>query len=87
MVARFAAREPDFAPGVGYRYSNTNYALLGYIIEAVTGSSYGEQLHRRIVRRAGLKMTRYGGAINPAKNEAHSTCTTAADGTRAMRKT
>lgn len=72
MVTRFAALKPDFAPGEGYRYSNTNYTLLGYIVEAVTGSPYGEQLNKRIVKRLGLNRTRYGGAINPAKNEARS---------------
>lgn len=72
MVARIAALKPDFSPGEGYRYSNTNYTLLGYIIEAVTGSSYGEQLNKRIVKRIGLQRTRYGGAINPAQNEARS---------------
>jgi CubicO group peptidase (beta-lactamase class C family) len=72
MLARFAVLKPDFAPGEGYRYSNTNYTLLGYIIEAVTDSPYGEQLNKRIVKRIGLKRTRYGGAINPAKNEARS---------------
>lgn len=72
MLARIAAFEPDFAPGAGYRYSNTNYTLLGYIVEAVTGSTYGEQLNKRIVRRVGLKGTRYGGGIDIANNEARS---------------
>jgi D-alanyl-D-alanine carboxypeptidase len=32
-------KEPDFEPGEGLRYSNTNYLLLGMIIEKVTSSN------------------------------------------------
>ena len=32
-------KEPYFAPGKGWRYSNTNYLLLAMIIEKVSGSS------------------------------------------------
>ena len=28
----------DFEPGQQYRYSNTNYTILGLVIEAVTGN-------------------------------------------------
>lgn len=72
MLARFEALKPEYAPGEKSTYSNTNYALLGYIIEAVTRSSYDVQLKKRITRKLGLKRTRYGGAINPARNEARS---------------
>ncbi len=33
-----------FEPGTGHEYSNTNYLVLGMILEKVTGSSYGELL-------------------------------------------
>ncbi len=35
-----------FTPGTGTQYSNTGYALLGVVIEHVTGLSYGEYLTR-----------------------------------------
>lgn len=72
MVARFEALKPEYAPGERSRYSNTGYVLLGYILEAVTRSSYDQQLRKRISRRIGLKRTRYGGAIHPARNDARS---------------
>ena len=39
----------DFEPGAGYAYSNTNYTLLGLVIEAVTGNPLSEELRRRIL--------------------------------------
>lgn len=72
MVARFAARKPDFAPGEKVAYSNANYVLLGYIVEAVTHSDYDTQLQKRIARKLGLQRTRFGGAVRTANDEAHS---------------
>lgn len=72
MLQRFAAMKPVFAPGERNAYSNANYALLGYIIESVTRSTYEQQLRKRITKPLGLRRTRVGGRMNPANNEAHS---------------
>ena len=72
MLARFASLQPDHAPGERSTYSNTNFALLGYIVEAVTKSTYAAQLERRITRKLRAKRTRFGGAIDAAKNDAQS---------------
>jgi CubicO group peptidase (beta-lactamase class C family) len=72
MSARFAAMKPDFAPGTKVSYSNANYALLGYILESVTRSTYDAQLQKRIARRIGLRRTRFGPSSRPRPNEAHS---------------
>lgn len=72
LLRRIAARPPQFAPGTARRYSNSNYLLLGYILEDVTASSYAEQLRRRIATRVGLRRTRVGGAVRPERNEARS---------------
>ena len=45
---------PDFQPGQAYAYSNTNYTLLGKVIEAVTGMSFEENLQTRIFDPAGM---------------------------------
>jgi D-alanyl-D-alanine carboxypeptidase len=34
-----------FAPGHGYRYSNTGYLLAGMVIEAATGTSWVQKMH------------------------------------------
>lgn len=62
----------DFTPGSRGEYSNSNYVLLGWIIEKVTGDTYASQLKKRITSRLALKDTYYGGKVNTAGNEAHS---------------
>jgi D-alanyl-D-alanine carboxypeptidase len=41
--------QPPFAPGEGWEYSDTNYIVLGMIIEKVGGASYYQQLRTRIL--------------------------------------
>lgn len=48
---------PYFAPGAGFHYSNTNYYLLGLIIEKVTGNSVGAEIQRLIAGPLGLADT------------------------------
>ncbi|GAA4081707.1 serine hydrolase domain-containing protein [Actinomadura miaoliensis] len=39
-----------FEPGARWDYSNTNYTLAAMLIERVTGRTYGEEIHRRILK-------------------------------------
>lgn len=48
---------PNFAPGERYEYCNTNYILLGLIIEKVTGGSYESGVNAGILEPLGLKDT------------------------------
>ncbi|MEV4939140.1 serine hydrolase domain-containing protein [Streptomyces zaomyceticus] len=48
---------PDFAPGTGWNYSNTNYVLAGMVIEKVTGRPYGKAVENRIVKPLKLRAT------------------------------
>lgn len=41
--------DPLDDPGASYSYANTNYTLLGMIIEAVTGNDAVAEIHRRIL--------------------------------------
>ena len=72
MVARIEAGTPAFAPGEKAAYSNSNYLLLGYIIQDITKKTYKENVASRIVNRIGLKSTYFYSKINPKKNEAYS---------------
>ncbi len=72
MMARFKNRELDFQPGEKNEYSNTNYILLGYLLEKIEERSYAEILEKRISAKLGLKNTYYGGLINPENNESVS---------------
>jgi D-alanyl-D-alanine carboxypeptidase len=48
---------PPFAPGEGWEYSDTNYIVLGMIIEQVARNSYYAELRKRILEPFGLKDT------------------------------
>lgn len=45
---------PLFAPGERYRYSNSNFTVLGLVVEAVTGNDLVSVIERRIRRPADL---------------------------------
>jgi D-alanyl-D-alanine carboxypeptidase len=51
------AHRPDNAPGAAWNYSNTNYILLGMVIEKVTHDSWVNQVTRRIIIPLGLRHT------------------------------
>jgi D-alanyl-D-alanine carboxypeptidase len=40
---------PSFAPGEGWAYSNTDYVLLGQILEQATGKTWREEVRNRII--------------------------------------
>ncbi|GAB3967346.1 serine hydrolase domain-containing protein [Streptomyces sparsus] len=49
--------EPAFPAGTRWAYSNTNYVLAGMIIEKITGRTWEQQVHDRILRPLGLRHT------------------------------
>jgi D-alanyl-D-alanine carboxypeptidase len=52
-----ADRERDFAPGTAYAYSNTDYILLGQVIESVTGQPWAQAVRQRVIDPLGLRDT------------------------------
>lgn len=62
----------DFEPGTMHVYSNTNYVLLGMILEKITKTSYSEALGKRITDKLGLGNTYCGSSTDLNKNEARS---------------
>lgn len=67
LVAVATRNPPRFRPGSDWSYSNTNYVLLGLLVEAVTEHTLGEELRARIIVPLGLRSTSYSGrtAIGP----------------------
>lgn len=49
--------KPLYPAGKGWGYSDTDYIVLGMIIEKVTGNTYYEELKRRVLEPFGLKDT------------------------------
>ena len=52
--------EPLFVPGSDYEYSNSNYLILGLIIEAVTGQTVGEVMREKFWNPLGLDEMYFG---------------------------
>ncbi len=59
LLDTFVRVGSSFEPGSRHQYSNTNFVLLGYILERVTGKRYEELLQKRIVRPLRLTATAY----------------------------
>jgi CubicO group peptidase (beta-lactamase class C family) len=50
LLAIFSNKPPDFQPGEKFSYSNSNYILLGCVIEEVAGRPYFEVVRERIFK-------------------------------------
>ncbi len=61
VVAVVVDQPSLFEPGSEFRYSNTNYVILGVLIEEVTGQQYHEVLRERIISPLGLSSTYLAG--------------------------
>ena len=72
MLSRIKTYDLDFEPGSNTAYSNTNYLLLGYIIETLDKTSYADVLKKRIMDKIGLDNTLYGGKVNTNNSESNS---------------
>jgi len=57
LVKLIARRPLRFEPGTSYGYSSDGYAVLGAIIEHVTGRSYWETLGEHVLDRVGMTET------------------------------
>ena len=58
LYQKIAAMPLDFQPGDQWRYSNSGYVLLGFLIHKVTGEFYGDFLQQRIFQPLGMSATR-----------------------------
>jgi D-alanyl-D-alanine carboxypeptidase len=61
LIAIAVARGPVAEPGSGYHYANTNYLLIGEIIEKVTSRPWYAEVRSRILAPLGLEHTGYAG--------------------------
>lgn len=67
----FFKNEPmDFDPGEKYKYNNSGYFLLGYIIEKVSGISYPKFIQERIFDKINMNSSYYGSHTKLIKNRA-----------------
>ncbi|MEE9361848.1 MAG: serine hydrolase domain-containing protein [Cellulophaga sp.] len=67
----FFKNEPmDFAPGEQFKYNNSGYIILGYIIEKVSGQNYASFVEENIFKRIGMTSSFYASHKNVIKNRA-----------------
>jgi CubicO group peptidase (beta-lactamase class C family) len=59
LVARFRDKPLDFQPGEKWNYSNSGYALLGYLIEKISGQSYKDFVTENIFKPLGMNDSGY----------------------------
>ena len=52
-----SAKPPTFEPGTSWSYSNTNYTLIGLVIERAAGKSWRAQVRERVLQPLALSNT------------------------------
>jgi len=57
IINEFKRAQYNFTPGTRWEYSNSNYFLLGYIVEKVSGKRYSDYLQKNIIQKARLTNT------------------------------
>lgn len=70
LIDSFKDRDPDFAPGERMAYSNSNYILLGAILEKVTGLPLSAAVQDLVLRPLGLGRTFYDEELTPIPGRA-----------------
>jgi D-alanyl-D-alanine carboxypeptidase len=61
-----AKSDPEFAPGSAYDYSNTNYLVLGEVIEGATGRPWHTEVRERILDPLGMTGSYIAGLEEPS---------------------
>ncbi len=70
IIAKFKDRPLEFEPGSQFKYSNSGYILLGYVIEKVSGLSYADYAKENIFDPLGMSDTGYDSHRAVLKNRA-----------------
>jgi CubicO group peptidase (beta-lactamase class C family) len=59
LIAQFREKPLEFPPGEYWRYSNSGYIVLGYLIEKLSGQSYEQFVQSNIFAPLGMKDSGY----------------------------
>jgi len=57
LLERMETMAIDFAPGEKWRYTNTNFVLLSFVVHQVTGQFYGDCLPQRVFNPLAMAST------------------------------
>ena len=72
MLAIISKNKVNFQPNEKASYSNSNYVILGYIIEKISKHPYSKNLLERITSKIELSNTYFGGATKTDNKESFS---------------
>jgi CubicO group peptidase (beta-lactamase class C family) len=70
LMGTFKNEPLDFEPGEKYVYSNSNYVVLGAIIEKISGKTYEDYLQENIFKPLGMNSSGYDHRDRIMKNRA-----------------
>jgi len=70
LIGLFESKPLDFEPGAKWKYSNSAYELLGYVIEKLSGVSYEDYLKQHIFDPLEMRSTGYDHAAPVIRNRA-----------------
>lgn len=70
LIDYFKNEPMDFDPGEEYRYNNSGFILLGYIIEKLSGQSYATFIENNIFKPLHMDASYYGSHSKIIKNRA-----------------
>ncbi|HJP75513.1 MAG TPA: serine hydrolase domain-containing protein [Pseudonocardiaceae bacterium] len=59
LIALGVEHSPYFPPGTGFRYSSTNYIVLGEIVHQATGHAIQDEVRTRLIRTLHLSSTTF----------------------------
>lgn len=60
LINYFKNQPMEFAPGTNWKYNNSGYFLLGYIIEKVSGKTYQQYVEDNFFKLLGMSNSLYG---------------------------
>lgn len=66
LIDIFKNKPLNFDVGTKYEYSNSNYTLLGYIVEKVSGMRYEDYIQKNIFQPLGMNNSGFSGNIKNA---------------------
>ncbi|WP_298427022.1 serine hydrolase domain-containing protein [uncultured Kordia sp.] len=70
LIDAFKNEPMDFKPSDEYRYNNSGYVILGYIIEKLSGMAYEDFIQKRIFDKLNMNNSYYGSKSKIIKNRA-----------------
>lgn len=70
FLPMFQYKRMDDVPGIGFKYNNTGYIILGLIIEQISGMAYSDYIEQNIFQKAGMLTSGYFSADALLENTA-----------------